>query len=125
MSAERQAVERIEPRRREEAQRVPALSPGVADARRAVENHEAETALLQVVSDRKAGLTAADDDDVEAIARDRRRHSVGNGFEGCPLFDQGVEGHRVVGNRHDVLRCPAAARAREERGAEAAFLPVS
>ena len=51
----------------EQAKRVPALAPGVADPLVRVEDHEADTTLRQVVPDREAGLAAADDNGLDTF----------------------------------------------------------
>src|SRR5215213_2432873 len=48
-------------RSRKQTQRVPAMTPGVADAGLGIEYHELFTLALQVISDRKASLAATDD----------------------------------------------------------------
>src|SRR2546430_6428913 len=51
-------------RRCEEPERVPTISPGVADALIGVKNQKRNTALLQVVAGRKSRLTATDNNGV-------------------------------------------------------------
>ena len=57
----------VEARRREQAERVPALAPGVADPLVRVEDHEGRPRLRQVVADRQAGLAAADDHGLDPL----------------------------------------------------------
>jgi hypothetical protein len=52
---------------REQAEGVPSVPPGIADPVIGVEDHEREPTSRQVVSDREAGLAAADDDGPEAL----------------------------------------------------------
>ena len=52
---------------REQAQRVPSLTPGVADARIGLENHKRQSSPCQTVADRQARLAAADDDDLHTL----------------------------------------------------------
>jgi hypothetical protein len=54
-------------RGREQAQRILAVAPGIADAMSGVENQEANAAASQVVADGEAGLAAADDDGVDSF----------------------------------------------------------
>src|SRR5262249_26393191 len=90
-SGERQAVERIQPRRREEAQRVPARAPRVADARVRVEDQEAYALALEVIADRQAGLAGADHDHVEALGRVAVESA--ESFEGgAGFYDEVVHG---------------------------------
>ena len=51
--------------RGEQAKRVPALAPGVADSFVGVQDYERTALLLQVVSDREACLAATDDHGLE------------------------------------------------------------
>jgi hypothetical protein len=51
----------------EQAEGVPSVPPGVADAVVSIEDHERELTLRQVVSDREAGLAAADNDGSVAL----------------------------------------------------------
>ena len=59
---ERHAVETGKSRRGKEPQRIPAAPPLIADAFVGVENDERHAALTEVIPDREAGLTGADDD---------------------------------------------------------------
>src|SRR6187551_672783 len=63
----RHAIEAVEAVRREQTERVPPLPPGIADACVRVDDDEFEAELLQVVADRQAGLTRADDDHADAL----------------------------------------------------------
>ena len=98
---ERHAVEPVEPRGREQAERVPALPPRVADAASGVEDDEGQAALLEVIAGRQAGLPAADDDDVVALRRS------------CPdpgrVFPTAAAGYRVTDGRAllEILPRPA------------------
>src|SRR5436190_23643061 len=64
----REAVESREARGREQAQRIPATAPLVADSLAAVKDDERHAACLQVVADRESRLSGADDDRVDAFA---------------------------------------------------------
>ena len=57
----------VEAGRGEQAQRVPALAPGVPDARVGVQDHEGEAPPRQVVPDREARLAAPDDDRLDPL----------------------------------------------------------
>ena len=57
---ERHADQAVEAGRGEQAQRIPALPPGVSDPRVGVQDHEAQPVPGQVVAHREAGLTGAD-----------------------------------------------------------------
>ena len=54
----------IEACRREQLERIPTLTPRVANARVGVQNQKAETASCEVVADRESSLSATDDDHV-------------------------------------------------------------
>ena len=62
---EGQAGQRVVLCRAEQAQRVPALPPGVSDLGCGVEQQEACVRIGEVVAEGEAGLTGADDDDVD------------------------------------------------------------
>src|SRR5262249_51832028 len=51
----------------EKTKGVPAVSPGVADARVGIENQERKPALRQIVSDRESCLTTSDDDGLNSM----------------------------------------------------------
>ena len=70
----RQAVEAGVTRRREETKRIPPVAPYVADARAIVEEDEIDAVLLQVVTDRKTCLPAADDDRIHVCVSLDARH---------------------------------------------------
>ena len=72
---ERHAVEAAELRRREEPQRVPALAPGIADARVGFQNEEARAGAREVIAGGQSRLAAADHDHVECGMQARRRVS--------------------------------------------------
>src|SRR5215831_11331201 len=54
-------------RRREQAERIPAIAPGVADTTAGIQNQEADAAAGEMVSDGEACLAAADHDGVDAF----------------------------------------------------------
>src|SRR2546426_9155071 len=58
------------PVRRDEAETVPATAPGLADAA-SFEDDVLDTELGEFVTDGQAGLTGADDDDVEGLGHER------------------------------------------------------
>src|SRR5665213_522649 len=60
-------VEPIEARRRKESQRIPPLSPRIADAGVALENHERPTQPLQMIAGRQPSLSAANDDGLDPL----------------------------------------------------------
>jgi hypothetical protein len=62
----RHTGEPVEPRRSKEPERVPPHPPGVADPLVGVEDDKAETSPGEVVTDRQAGLSATDDNGVDA-----------------------------------------------------------
>ena len=71
----RHTVEPVEPRRRKEPERVPSLTPGVADPLVGVEDDKAETSPGEVVTDRQAGLAATDDNGFDPLSIASRRSS--------------------------------------------------
>src|SRR5437867_10215738 len=62
-----QAGQSVVPRGREQAEGVPARTPGFADPLVRVQDHEWPVPRHQVVSEREAGLTAADDHGLDAL----------------------------------------------------------
>ena len=63
----RHAVEAVVAGRREQAQRVPAAAPGIADPFVGFEDHEGDIVPLQMIADGQAGLAAADHHDVDTL----------------------------------------------------------
>jgi hypothetical protein len=70
---ERHPIEAVELGRREQPQRVPPLTPRVADALVRVQDYEADAGAREVIADGETGLPAADHDHVEMRASRRGR----------------------------------------------------
>src|SRR5262249_49792477 len=64
---ERHAVEAVELRPREEAERIPSHTPGVADSLVRVEDDKGKIAARQMVPDRQTSLSCADDYRLDAL----------------------------------------------------------
>src|SRR6185503_10415687 len=69
-----QSDQAVEHGRREQTERIPAAPPRIADARTRVQNDERSSLAGQVVTDRQAGLPAANHDRMEPLARISLRH---------------------------------------------------
>jgi hypothetical protein len=63
----RQTLETVEPRRRKEPERVPPLSPGVANPLVGVEDDKAATSSGEMVTNRQTSLPATDDNGFDPL----------------------------------------------------------
>ena len=66
-SGEAHPGEPVVPRRREQAQRVPAAAPGVADPIAGVEDHERQATTRELVADGESGLASAHDNRLDVL----------------------------------------------------------
>ena len=64
---ERHAVEPVVAGRREQTQGIPAVAPGIANLSISIQDREGDIETGKMITDGKAGLAAANDDDLDPL----------------------------------------------------------